>query len=46
MFHDHIPADLRTPESLKELLELEFDLRQTEPFASLAQHLHLVARAA
>lgn len=46
MFHDHILADLRTPESLKELLELEFDLRQTEPFASLAQHLHLMARAA
>ena len=46
IFHDHIAEDLRTPEKLKEILELEFELRQTEPFASLAQHVHLVARAA
>ncbi len=42
IFHDHI-LDL-TEERLEGLLELEKNYRSVEPFASLAQHIHLVCR--
>ena len=44
IFHDHIPENLKTPDTIKKLLELEFELRQTEPFASLGRHMHFIAR--
>lgn len=40
IFHDHISG--LTEERLEGLLELEKNYRSVEPFASLAQHLHLV----
>lgn len=42
IFHDHI-SNLQE-EELAELLELEKNYRSVEPFASLAQHIHLVCR--
>jgi S-adenosylmethionine-dependent methyltransferase len=42
IFHDFLPEPLRAPERLDALLELEKRARTHEPFASLAQHLHLV----
>ena len=43
IFHDHVegPLDER---GLAELLALELRCRTEEPFASLAQHIHLVCR--
>ncbi len=43
VFHDHIRDQLGESE-LKGLLELELECRTKEPFASLAQHIHLVCR--
>jgi S-adenosylmethionine-dependent methyltransferase len=45
IFHDHIPEDVREP-VLQELLEVETNFRCTEPFASLAQHIHLICTRA
>jgi S-adenosylmethionine-dependent methyltransferase len=42
MFHDHLPEEARDGERLDDLLHLEKVLRNTEPFASLGQHVHLV----
>ena len=42
IFHDHLPDAVRTGEWLQDLLPLEMALRTHEPFASLAQHIHLV----
>ena len=44
IFHDHIPEPLKG--ELAALLELEKNYRHTEPFASLAQHIHLVCGVA
>lgn len=41
IFHDYIPRHLKR-NNLTELLQLEINYRRTEPFASLAQHIHLV----
>ena len=41
IFHDHIPDALKR-NRLPALLELEKNYRKVEPFASLAQHIHLV----
>ena len=42
IFHDHISA--LEEDRLPALLELEKNYRHAEPFASLAQHVHLVCR--
>lgn len=41
IFHDHLAADLAA-DRLEELLDVEKRFRSREPFASLAQHIHLV----
>lgn len=46
IFHDHLSEEVRTRESLEDLLKLEKALRKQEPFASLAQHVHLVCERA
>ena len=43
IFHDHIQDRLGENE-LRGLLDLELKCRAKEPFASLAQHIHLVCR--
>ena len=43
IFHDHVQAPL-DDRALADLLALELRCRTEEPFASLAQHLHLVCR--
>lgn len=43
IFHDHVEKPL-TEQGLVDLLALELRCRTEEPFASLAQHLHLVCR--
>jgi S-adenosylmethionine-dependent methyltransferase len=43
IFHDLLADELRAPERLAELLDVELAMRRLEPFASLAQHIHLVA---
>ena len=43
IFHDHVQGTL-TEQGLADLLALEMRCRMEEPFASLAQHLHLVCR--
>ena len=43
IFHDHVPDHLKR-EQLPTLLQLEKNYRHIEPFASLAQHIHLVCR--
>ena len=43
IFHDHLPEDVAR-DRLEELLAVEKEFRKREPFASLAQHVHLVAR--
>ncbi|MEM7738322.1 MAG: methyltransferase domain-containing protein [Deinococcota bacterium] len=45
IFHDHISEDVREP-VLEALLEVEINFRCTEPFASLAQHIHLICTKA
>ena len=45
IFHDHLSHDALTPDRVDELLEIEKALRQVEPFASLGQHIHLVAQS-
>ncbi|MEM6427812.1 MAG: methyltransferase domain-containing protein [Deinococcota bacterium] len=45
IFHDHIPEDVRES-VLEALLEVEINFRCTEPFASLAQHIHLICTRA
>lgn len=42
IFHDHLAAGLRSQERIPDLLDLEKQLRATEPYASLGQHIHLV----
>jgi S-adenosylmethionine-dependent methyltransferase len=42
IFHDFLPESQRSPERLDALVLLEKRFRSHEPFASLAQHLHLV----
>jgi len=42
MFHDYLPESARRDDSLEALHEIEVALRKKEPFASLAQHIHLV----
>lgn len=44
MFHDHVPEGLRGGDRLEGLLAVEMALRKQGPFASLAQHIHLVCR--
>ncbi len=43
IFHDHVQGPL-DEQGLADLLALELRCRTEEPFASLAQHLHLVCR--
>ena len=45
IFHDHLPAGVAS-ERLDELIEAEKRFRGVEPFASIAQHIHLVCRHA
>jgi S-adenosylmethionine-dependent methyltransferase len=42
IFHDFLPESQRAPERLDAVVELEKRFRSHEPFASLAQHLHLL----
>ena len=44
IFHDHVPEAVRQPEQLNDLLELEQLYAKREPFASLAQHVHLICQ--
>ncbi len=44
IFHDHVHDESLIEEHLDELLEVEKALRQVEPFASLGQHVHLIAQ--
>jgi hypothetical protein len=43
MFHDHI-AEKNKKGKLEQFLELEKTLRKREPFASLAQHIHIIGQ--
>ncbi len=43
IFHDHILKERREGK-LEQLLEVEQTLRKQEPFASLAQHIHLICQ--
>lgn len=43
IFHDHIIEEGKE-DRLEQLLELEKTLRKREPFASLAQHVHIVGQ--
>ena len=43
IFHDHVKGRW-TEQGLADLLALELRCRMEEPFASLAQHIHLVCR--
>jgi S-adenosylmethionine-dependent methyltransferase len=43
IFHDHLPEGVAR-DRLEELLAVEKEFRAREPFASLAQHIHLVCR--
>jgi S-adenosylmethionine-dependent methyltransferase len=45
IFHDHVHDESLIEEHFDELLEVEKALRQVEPFASLGQHIHLVAQS-
>ncbi len=42
IFHDYLPAAMRNPESLNELLAVERAFRKHKPFAALGHHLHLI----
>ncbi len=42
IFHDHLSDSARNREGLDSLLEVEKELREQEPFASLGQHILLV----
>ena len=44
IFHDFVPEDKRQGENLEKLLEVEQNIRKQEPFASLAQHIHLICQ--
>lgn len=46
IFHDHIQANELTGSQLRELLAIEQAVRHVEPFASLGQHIHLIAQSA
>jgi S-adenosylmethionine-dependent methyltransferase len=46
IFHDHIVEEVRRQGGLDQLLKLEQACSRQEPFASLAQHIHLVCRRA
>jgi S-adenosylmethionine-dependent methyltransferase len=45
IFHDHIPANALVGNHLGELLAVEQAVRHVEPFASLGQHIHLIAQS-
>ena len=44
IFHDHLPESSKTPGELEKLLEFETEFSRREPFASLAQHIHVMCR--
>jgi len=44
IFHDHLVDELRGPQTLTQLIELEKAVCRSEPFASLGQHTHLTCR--
>jgi S-adenosylmethionine-dependent methyltransferase len=44
MFHDFVPESKRQDGNLEKLLEIELSLRKQEPFASLAQHIHMICQ--
>lgn len=44
IFHDHLSQPIRRGKKLRQLIELETAYRKREPFASIAQHVHLVCR--
>jgi S-adenosylmethionine-dependent methyltransferase len=45
IFHDHLPAGALAGHYLGELLAVERAARHVEPFASLGQHIHLIAQS-
>lgn len=45
VLHDHIDEEKRGPTRLHSLLALEQHLSRVEPFVSLGQHTHILARA-
>ena len=45
IFHDHVDAAVLAGDGLEELLAVERAVRRVEPFASLGQHIHLVAQS-
>jgi S-adenosylmethionine-dependent methyltransferase len=42
IFHDYLPKRAGSPDQLSELIAIENEFRNTEPFASLGQLIHLV----
>jgi tRNA 5-carboxymethoxyuridine methyltransferase len=42
IFHDYLPENIRGPDRLDALLEVERAFRREEPFASLGHRLHLI----
>lgn len=45
IFHDHVQAKQLAGNNLSDLLAIEQAMRQLEPFASLGQHIHLIAQS-
>jgi S-adenosylmethionine-dependent methyltransferase len=44
IFHDHLQTPVRGRDELHALVRLEQACRRREPFASLAQHIHLICQ--
>ncbi len=44
IFHDHLASPVKRGGQLRRLVDMEIAFRQREPFASIAQHVHLVCR--
>jgi S-adenosylmethionine-dependent methyltransferase len=44
IFHDHVSKPVARGKRLERLIKLEASYRKREPFASIAQHVHLICR--
>lgn len=44
IFHDYLPDKFKSAEKMADLLDIEKSFRSTEPFTSIAQHIHLICQ--